>query len=108
MFKTEKAADGKTKKLNVRKETRIEVTQAALAEYPIATIRSETVQFSSDPEEDGPRVTFHDYLMDLCNMVAQVRGVHRRSLSRGRVLATAQCQLQTNKVPSLKDLRLWG
>ena len=103
MFKAEKAADGKTKKLNARKETRIEVTQAALA-----TIRSETVQFSSDPEEDGPRVTFHDYLLDLCNMVAQVRGVPQRSLSKGRVLATAQCQLQTNKVPSLKDLRLWG
>ena len=72
--KTEKAADGKTKKLSAPKDTWMEVMQAGFAEYPVAKIQSEAVEFSSVPEEDGPRIAFHNYLMDLCNVTLRKFG----------------------------------
>ncbi|CAE7325880.1 unnamed protein product [Symbiodinium necroappetens] len=68
--KNEKTADGK-KKLSVPKETWIQVMRAGLAEHPIGKITADAnpvVEFSSIPPDEAPRVAFHNFLVDLCNV----------------------------------------
>ena len=66
--------DGKCKKASVSTEVWQQVMKAGFNNYPVAKLVQEQgsgglfVQFCAIPEEPGPRIAFHNMLMDLCQV----------------------------------------